>query len=251
MRILITNDDGIYSPGLLALLDAMQDLGEVWLVAPAVEQSGVSHAFSLTGPLRVQKVKINQYDRCFAVRGTPVDVVKLALGEILPEPPDMIISGINRGENSGVNILYSGTVAGAMEGAILGIPSMAVSLATYKSPDYTFAAEFTRKLVGILAKNKLPLGTLINVNIPPLNKEEIKGVKITCQASSHYAEEVEKRQDPRGRDYFWIGGYIVLDGDNSGSDMRAIKDGYISITPIQMSQTNHDFIPVLKEWKFD
>ncbi len=251
MRILLTNDDGIYAPGLTALRRVMMELGEVWVVAPAVEQSGVSHGFSLIGPLRCEMITLDGSKRCYAVQGTPVDTVKLALHEILPELPDLVVSGINSGENSGVNLLYSGTLAAAMEGAILGIPSIAVSLASFTSTDYSFAAEFTLKLSSMILKNKPPHGTLLNVNIPAVSREKIRGIRITHQASSHYEEEINKRVDPRGRDYFWISGRNALDGDGGGSDMEAVRDGYISITPVKVTQTDNEFISSLKEWTFD
>ena len=251
MRILLSNDDGLYAPGLRILREAVLDLGEVWVVAPAVEQSGVSHAFSLTGPLRSEKVRLDDCEHCYAVRGTPVDTVKLALREILPEPPDLIISGINRGENSGVNILYSGTVAAAMEGAMLGIPSIAVSVAEYNSPDYTPAAEYIRRIVPAVLDKSLPMGTMLNINVPGIPSGQIKGVRITRQANSHYEEEIEKRYDPRSRAYFWIGGMNVLSNDGIGSDMVAVREGYISVSPIQVIQTNLDFLSELERWKLD
>jgi len=251
MRILLSNDDGIYSPGLKALMKAVDDLGEVWVVAPDIEQSGVSHAFSLTGPLRVEQAKLDGCERCYAVRGTPVDTVKLALREILPELPDTVISGINRGENSGVNILYSGTVSGAMEGAILGIPSIAVSVASYLNPVYDLAAEFTRKICPLVMDARLPIGTLVNINVPGVEADEIKGVKITHQAESHYEEEIEKRLDPRLQEYYWIGGYNVLNHNGAGSDMEAVREGYISVTPIRVDQTDREFMQVMKGWKFE
>ncbi len=251
MRILLSNDDGIYSPGLRALMDAVEDFGEVWVVAPDIEQSGVSHAFSLTGPLRVEQVQLDGCQRCYAVRGTPVDTVKLALREILPELPDMVISGINRGENSGVNILYSGTVSGAMEGAILGIPSIAVSVASYQKPNYGPAAEFTRKICPLVMDTILPIGTLVNINVPGVEVDEIKGVKITHQAESHYEEKIEKRLDPRSQEYYWIGGYNVLNHNSAGSDMEAVRKGFISITPIRVDQTDREFMQVMKGWNLD
>lgn len=251
MLILLTNDDGLYAAGLAALKDALTDLGDVWAVAPAVEQSGVSHAFSITGPLRSEKVVLNGKVYGYSISGTPVDTVKLALGEILPEPPALVVSGINLGENTGINILYSGTVAAAMEGTALGIPSIAVSLATFRSPDYSFTAEFTRKLCRKLPKLQLPADTLLNVNVPVLKRDQIRGVKITCQADSHYDEEIERRLDPRSREYYWIGGRNVLDSKGNDNDMAAVRNGYVSITPLKINQTNHNLIPVLEELQLD
>ncbi|MDP8237453.1 MAG: 5'/3'-nucleotidase SurE [Candidatus Hatepunaea meridiana] len=248
MRILLTNDDGIHSPGLKALKDTLSDLGELWIVAPVVEQSGVSHAFSLFSPLRVKKIILDGCNHCYAVHGTPVDSVKLALQEILPDLPDLVVSGINGGENTGVNIIYSGTVAAAMEGAMLGIPSIAVSLASYHSTDYGVAADFTKRFASQILSNKLPNGTMININVPALKPEQIKGVKVTFQAESHYEEEIEKRVDPRARDYYWIVGRNVLSKDGIGSDMEAVKNGYIAVTPIRVTQTDSEYIKVLDEF---
>lgn len=234
-----------------ALYNAVSDLGEVWIVAPAVEQSGVSHAFSLQEPLRIAKVRIDGCDRSYAVRGTPVDTVKLSMSEILPRTPDLIISGINQGENSGVSILYSGTVGAAMEGAILGIPSIAVSLASHSSNDFAYAAKFTTRVIEQALNSKLPKGTMLNVNVPALKEELIKGVKITFQAGSHYIDEIEKRTDPRGYYYYWIGGYNVQNESEPGSDMDAVKSGYISITPLLVTQTNHELRTTMEEWRFE
>ncbi|NQU06738.1 MAG: 5'/3'-nucleotidase SurE [Calditrichaeota bacterium] len=246
MRILLTNDDGIHAAGLEALRDSLSGLGDVHVVAPAFEQSGVSHAFSILGMLRYEEVKHKGELFGYAVNGTPVDTVKMALDEILPEPPDIIVSGINHGENSGVNILYSGTLAAAMEGTVLGIPAIAVSVASLRVTDFSIAADFIRKLCIKLPELNLPKDTMLNVNVPNLPKGQIKGVKITRQADSHYNEEIEKRHDPRGREYYWIGGVCINDSKGDDNDMAAVRAGYISITPVRINQTNHDYISTLK-----
>lgn len=248
--ILLTNDDGINAPGLWALCDAVRDLGEVWVVAPDQERSGVSHAFTLATPLRVEKHPRHGVENCYAISGTPVDAAKLAIRGILPERPALLVAGINRGENSGVNLLYSGTVAGAMEGAIIGIPSIAISLAGNSEFDYTAAAAFARKVCKRVLADGLPFGTLLNVNVPNI-AADIKGVKVTHQAESHYREEIERRTDPRGREYYWIGGANALVGDGAGSDMEAIRQGFISVTPIHARLTNPDLIPALEGWNLE
>ncbi|MCF7811922.1 5'/3'-nucleotidase SurE, partial [bacterium] len=168
MNILLTNDDGIHAKGIEALKNSLSAIGDVYVVAPALEQSGVSHAFSILGMLRYEEVRLNGKLYGYAVNGTPVDTVKLALDEILPEPPDVIVSGINHGENSGVNILYSGTLAAAMEGTVLGIPAIAVSVASLHATDFSTAADFIRKLCLRLSELKLPRDTMLNVNVPNL-----------------------------------------------------------------------------------
>ncbi len=251
MIILLTNDDGIYAPGLRALRDAFEGMGDIRIVAPIDEQSGASSAFSLTVPLRVENVSINGDAYGYGVSGKPADAVKLALRSLLPEMPGLVISGVNRGDNSGVNIIYSGTVAGAMEGALLGIPSIAVSLCEYEDPNYSFAAKFTRLLAEMMIEKGIPKRTMLNVNIPFSSENKNKGVRITRQADSHYVEEIKIRQDPRGREYYWIGGFNKQIGDGAGTDLTAVRDGYISVTPLHAQMTDLETIPLLEELDFE
>ena len=202
MIILLANDDGIHSDGIIALENSLQQVGEVYTVAPDREQNSMSHALTLHRPLRV----LDMGPRRFAVDGTPTDCVKLALTGLLPVRPDLVVSGINKGPNLGDDIIYSGTVSAAIEGALLGIPAIAVSLVTFENFQFQVAAEFTATLVSRIQERGMPLETLLNVNVPPLPKEQIKGWRLTRQGKRHYSENIVERTDPRGKKYYWIGG---------------------------------------------
>ena len=251
MIILLTNDDGIYDPGLMALKKSLEGLGELWVVAPAVQQSGMSHAFSVFTTLRVEKVNINGDKFGYSVSGTPADAVKIALRSILPEKPGLVVSGINNGSNEGINVLYSGTIAAAMEGTIAGIPSIAVSVKYAVKQDYTFAARFACQICEKTLKHGLPYGTMLSVNIPSLSESKIKGVKIARQADSNYDEEIEERNDPRNLKYYWIGGSCKMIGTDRNNDMSAIEDNYIAITPIRTQTTDEKMLTELKEWNLE
>ncbi len=263
MLILLTNDDGIYAPGLSALKEALEELGDIWVVAPAAEQSGVSHAFSLSGPLYVEEVVWNGHRFGIAVNGTPVDAVKLAIRALLPQVPDLVVSGINRGENSGVDLFYSGTVAGAMEAALLGIPAVAVSQSlrslgekVLRNPwgrkivNYEVSAYYARKVCEEVIRRGLPKGTMLNVNVPLIPMDKIRGVQITTQADSYYIEEMEERQDLRGVGYHWKHWHKALQNDGLGSDVQAVQEGYVSITPVRPRLTDNQSIEYLKGWKW-
>ncbi len=238
MRILLTNDDGIHAPGLLALFQELKVDYELEVVAPVSEMSAVGHAITLNSPLRIQAIKKNGTFFGHAVTGTPADCVKIAVQELLDPPPDMILSGINLGANVGVNVLYSGTVSAATEGAYLGIKSAAISLDTRKNPDFRFAASFCRKLIGFIMKNDLKAGTALNVNIPALPPEEIKGVSITRQGLAKFSESFERRIDPRGNVYYWLTGEKPMNEERPDSDAAALKENQITITPITYDLTN-------------
>jgi 5'-nucleotidase len=250
MHILLTNDDGIYSKGILALYLELKKIAEVSIVAPDSERSAVGHAITLTDPLRVEKVDKDGKLFGYKVNGTPADCVKIAINAILKKKPDLVVSGINLGPNTGTNVIYSGTVSAATEGTILGIPSIAVSLTTFEKSDYSFAAEFTRNLCVLVRKNGLPEGTLLNVNIPAVKKSKIKGVKITKQGEFRFKEYFEKRLDPRQRTYYWMGGEELIPLDEKGSDHEAVKKNFISITPLHYDLTDYGEIERLKGWKF-
>jgi len=251
MRILITNDDGYSAPGIRAIYEALEGLGERWLVAPADQRSGVSHAFTICNPIRVDTIDWVEGNRGYAVHGMPVDAVKLAMRSLMPSFPDLVVSGINSGENTGVDLLYSGTVAAAMEGALYGIPSIAISLTTHdqENSDFSIAQEFGRKICEEVISRGLPPGVVINVNVPVLSREEILGVKITSQAESRYDEEVEFRPDENGGQSIWLDYKKVLTGTGSGTDIEAIRNGYISVSPIQAKFTNHDLLSIMNMWK--
>jgi 5'-nucleotidase len=247
MRILLTNDDGIHAPGLQALYLALSKDFHLNIVAPEVEMSAVGHAISLSMPLRVKKVNKNGRFYGYAVSGTPADCVKIALQELLEVPPDIILSGINLGANVGVDILYSGTVSAATEGAFMGIRSAAISLDTLENPDFDFAARFSREIVRFLARNGLRAGTTLNVNIPAFPSGEIKGVRFTRQGMSRYEERYERRVDPRGNVYYWLSGETPVDNGTRGTDGLALREKWVSITPIHYDLTCEEELKRLKK----
>jgi 5'-nucleotidase len=233
-RILVSNDDGVSAPGLEALVGALAPLAEVIVMAPLTEQSASSHALTLRHPLRVRTIAPGR----MAVDGTPTDCVLLALKEFLPEPPHLVVSGINQGPNMGEDVIYSGTVAAAMEGAILGVPSMAVSLASWSFPDFRGAAEVSARLVARLLESRLPERFLLNVNIPPVPAEEIRGLRATRLGTRVYHDVIVKKMDPRGRDYYWIGGGEPTWVSSPGSDFAAVAEGFVSVTPLLIDLTD-------------
>jgi 5'-nucleotidase len=251
MNILLTNDDGIFAEGIRALYESLSKIGKVTIVAPDSERSAVGHAITLSDPLRVKKINRGGKFFGYATTGTPADCVKLAIRALMKKKPDLVVSGINLGPNVGYSVLYSGTVSGATEGAILGIPSFAISLATFTNPDYTFAAEFAGKLAKLIVRQKgLPKGTLLNVNIPAVEKRRIKGVRIVKQSGRAIEERFDKREDPRKRIYYWLTGEIIKSDAKEDADIETIRKNYISINPIHCDMTDFDFMGKLKEWKF-
>jgi 5'-nucleotidase len=252
-RILISNDDGIAAEGLLALADALEAVGEVTVVAPEREQSAASHALTLHKPLRVYPAGA----RRFAVSGTPTDCVNMAVHHLMPEPPDIVVSGINRGGNLGDDVTYSGTVSAAMEGTILGLPSVAVSQFCMGPPDFAAAADFGASLIAALLAafdqgRRLPPDTLLNVNVPDLPLGEIQGVRWTVQGRRRFTkEQVVEKEDPRGRKYYWVGGGEVEWEGNPDSDYAAVQAGCISVTPVHLDLTHHRALGELKAWEMD
>ncbi|MEE9615156.1 MAG: 5'/3'-nucleotidase SurE [Thermodesulfobacteriota bacterium] len=243
--ILVSNDDGIRSAGIRKLARALKPLGDVYVVAPDREKSAVSHSLTLHRPLRVERVGPNQY----AVDGTPTDCVSLAInGGILPRKPSIVVSGINKGGNLGEDVSYSGTVSAAMEGTLLGVPSIAISLVAREKFDFTASAKFAVRVVKRVLKKGLPPDTLLNVNVPPVKK--IKGYRITTQGKRTFGDTVTEKVDPRGRKYYWIGGEIIEWRGGKDSDFRAVAAGCVSITPVHLDMTNHSAIRGLKRWKF-
>jgi len=248
--ILLTNDDGINAPGLSALYQEVNKIGDVRIVAPAVECSGVGHGITILDPLRINEVYNNGSFYGFAVNGTPADCVKTASFSLFEKKPDLVISGINLGPNTGINTFYSGTVSGAAEGAISGIPSFAVSLATFTNPDFTYAAKFAQKFAKKILKNVIPKGVFLNINIPPCAEEHIKGIKITSQGKAIYKEEYDKRKDPFGRKYYWLTGHKINQKHSIEIDEGAVQADYVSITPLHIDMTHYDFLDELREWNF-
>ena len=248
MAILLVNDDGIYSPGLLALYRKFRDEYDVVIVAPDREQSSVGHAITLSDPVRIHEVVQDGKFFGYAVSGTPADCVKLAVRVILKRPPNLIISGINQGANVGASLIYSGTVSAATEGTMLSIPSIAVSLDTRRpDADFSVAAEFTLEMAKKVLKFGLPAGVSLNINIPALPREKIKGIRITRQAITYFDDFFERRIDPQGRTYYWMSGTMVEIDRGEDSDLMALKEGYISITPIKYNLTAVEYFDSLKK----
>lgn len=247
MIILISNDDGILSPGLHALVRAVADLGQVWVVAPDREQSAVGHSITIAEPIRIMDYKVGGAYRSFSVSGSPADCVKLALSELLPEQPELVISGINRGENTGISIIYSGTVSAATEGAINGVPAMAVSLDSFTHEDFGPASLVARRAAQQILSEGLPEGTLLNVNVPALPSDRILGVKIIRQGRGRFKETFLKRNDPRGRTYYWMDGH-KLPLNEVDTDGTALNEGYVAVTPIHFDLTHHAVLSQINTW---
>ena len=246
MEVLLTNDDGIHAPGLMALRRALDPDHRVHVVAPEVEMSAVGHAITLSSPLRVRRVNREGAFFGHAVSGTPADCVKIAVQELLKTPPDVVLSGINLGANVGVNVLYSGTVSAATEGAFLGIRSAAISLDALREPDFRFAASFARELIRYLCENGLREGTALNVNIPSLPPSGIAGVAVTRQGISRFEERFDRRIDPRGNTYYWLSGETPVEPEAPDTDGAALKRGYITITPIHYDLTSREDVDRLR-----
>jgi 5'-nucleotidase len=249
LRILVCNDDGIDAPGIEALVKELKRIGAVTVVAPHQPQSAVGHAISMNTPLRVRKYSKNGRFFGYAVAGTPADCVKLGVRAVLKQRPDIVVSGVNHGSNTAISIIYSGTVSAATEGTILGIPSIAVSLTTYAPADFSVAAKFARRLATQVVKRGLPEGTLLNVNVPPLPADRIKGVRITRQGKAIWNDTFDARRDPANKEYYWLTGGLQNVDKDPMYDEAAIRAGYISVTPIQYDLTDDNMLPVLKRWK--
>lgn len=246
MLILLSNDDGVYSDGIQILANKFKKFGRIIVVAPDREQSASSHSLTLHRPLRISKLKKNTY----AVSGTPTDCITLGVYEILKKKPDLIVSGINRGGNLGDDVHYSGTVSAAMEGAMMGVPAIAVSLVTRdENPRFNVAANFTNKLVQKVLKKGLPQGVVLNVNVPNVPREKLKGYAYTTLGKRNYGDIIVEKIDPRGKSYYWIGGDEAGFEDIEGSDCNAILDRKISITPLTVRITHHPFLEKIRDWK--
>jgi 5'-nucleotidase len=245
-RILITNDDGIHSEGIEALETAMLAIGEVYVVAPASEMSGASHSLTLGRPLRIRQID----DRHWTVDGTPTDCVTLALNRILSdeERPHICVSGINHGANLGDDATYSGTVAGAMEATILGVPGVAFSLVATRTHDFTESAKVALEVTRKALADGLPEWTLLNVNIP---KGTPKGIRVTKQGFKEASPVISEHVDPRGKPYYWIGEVRVGFRAEGGTDFEAVEEGYVSVTPMRSDLTNHQALEVMREWESD
>ncbi|MEO2083595.1 MAG: 5'/3'-nucleotidase SurE [Desulfurobacteriaceae bacterium] len=245
-KILLSNDDGIRSEGLKALYRVLSEWADVTVVAPDRERSAVGRALTLHRPLRCEKVDQNWY----AVDGTPTSCVYIGIHAIMKEKPDMVLGGINKGPNLGEDITYSGTVSVAMEGALLGIPAVAFSLATFNDFQWQSAAAWASRIARNVLDKGLPQGCCLNINIPNLPYHEIKGVKVTRQGKKAYTEKVEERRDPWGRVYYWIGGEEPNWVPEPGTDYWAVKNGFISVTPIHLDMTDYKALEILKEYEW-
>lgn len=248
-HVLLTNDDGIAAPGLYALSLAMREIAEVSVVAPESERSAVSHALTIWDPVRIAKYEKNGEFFGYAIKGMPADCVKIACLTLLEKRPDLIISGINYGSNTGINVLYSGTVAAATEGMIMGIPSIAMSLTTFKNADFTYSARLAQRLAGEVLAHGLPPDTILNVNVPNVPESEITGIAITKMGRANFDDRYEKRYDPHDRPYYWLTGSKVQSEEGDDYDEGAIRSNLVSITPLHFDLTNHRFLAALSKWK--
>ena len=251
MRILLTNDDGIYAPGLRALRHELLKIGEVIVVAPATEQSAVGHSITLLTPLLTQEVFDENGKRFgWAVEGKPADCVKLALTELLTEPPDLVVSGINAGSNAGINCIYSGTVAAAIEGAFFNITSVAVSLEYDKPVNLRFprAAELSLNVIRQLLERRPPRASLFNVNLPSLDKGDPHGIRVVPQGLLRYEESYDRRTDPRGRTYFWITPDLHCPEHGADTDVAGLAEHFITVTPLKFDLTHAERLQEMRKW---
>ncbi|MCC2640453.1 MAG: surE [Nitrospira sp.] len=244
-RILVTNDDGVTSHGIHAVAVALRSLGEVWVVAPDRERTAMGHAVTLHKPLRITKIE----PRVFAVNGTPVDCINLALAKVLPRRPALIVSGINKGVNLGDDVMYSGTVSAALEGTILGIPSMAVSQEGESEFRFNVGAQYAARVAAKVLLHGLPPETILNVNIPNGTFRSIKGVKVTCLSRRRFEDPIVEKVDPRGRKYYWIAGTRQSWSRRDGADHEALQRHMVSVTPIHLDTTHYDVIEQFRAWE--
>lgn len=251
--ILVTNDDGINAPGIRHLINLMVQLGEVYVVAPDSPKSGMGHAITINSTLSYEKVIISPLvKKAFQCSGTPVDCVKIAIDQILPKLPDLCVSGINHGSNSSINVIYSGTVAAALEADLNGIPGIGFSICDYKyDADFSASSDFVLSIVKNVLKHKLPKGVILNVNIPKGKKSNIQGIKICRQARANWLEEFDKRKDPRGKEYYWLTGELKVLDLGTDTDEFALSNNYISIVPVQYDLTAYNSIKFLNAWTFN
>jgi 5'-nucleotidase len=244
-HILVTNDDGIHSEGIKTLAKALNEVGDVFVVAPDRERSAIAHSLTLHRPLRVDRVKKNVY----ALDGTPADCVHLAVNSILPGRPRLVVSGINKGGNLGDDVTYSGTVSAAFEGTLLGVPSFAISLVARNRFRFQPAARFAVRVARQILKKGLPPDTLLNINVPNLDEDEIRSYRVTVQGRYTHENGVVEKVDPRGRKYYWIGEAPFVFDKRGNTDFEAVSENAISITPLHLDLTQYAFLDDLKKWK--
>jgi len=246
--ILVTNDDGITAPGIRALIEVMNKLGEVIVVAPDSAQSGMGHAVTVHNVLFLEEVQIDSGpQKEYKSSGTPVDCVKLAISEVLHRKPDLIVSGINHGSNASINIIYSGTMSAAVEGGIEGVPSIGFSLMDFGwDADFDAAKYYVEKIAKEVLKNGMPEGIVLNVNIPKQPLEAIKGIKISRQAKAKWVETFDKRKNPHGKEYYWLSGEFKNLDQQADTDLHALENNYVSVVPVQYDLTAYQWIDKLK-----
>ncbi len=251
-RILVTNDDGIYAEGILALKTALEPIGDVFVVAPDRPRSACGHSITLHEPLRMNKVRLPDGSQGYAVSGTPSDSVSLGVHEVMKHKVDLVASGINPGPNLGWDLTYSGTVSAAMEGIMMGIPSVAISVAS-NADDISFdpAAEVAAYIARIVLAHKLPADTLLNVNVPPVPRERLNGIEVTRQGRRRYEGKIQKRLDPNGRVYYWLGGDTAIDELDEGTDVKAVADDKVSVTPVHLDLTGYASLDEVRSWGID
>ena len=251
MKILISNDDGIDSPGIFALARELKKIGDVTVIAPRTEQSAVGHAITMKFPLRISEHFINGEFFGYAIDGTPADCIKIGIRNILKEKPDIVLSGINLGSNAAINIIYSGTVSAAREAAIMDVPALAISLTSHDARYFDYAAKLSAQLTMLVAENKLVNGTLLNVNVPDVPEEQIAGILLTQQGKSKWDDVYEERKDPYGKNYYWLTGNMVQMDTSLETDLVAIKNNYVSVTPIHFDLTDYKTYEKMKTWEFE
>lgn len=250
--ILVTNDDGINAPGIRFLIDIMNDVGDVVVVAPDSPQSGMGHAITINNTLYCEPIVINKNEPQseYSCSGTPADCVKIAVNEILKRKPDLCVSGINHGSNSSINVIYSGTMSAAVEAGTQGIPAIGFSLLDYSlDADFTHSREFVKRITLECLNNGVPKGVVLNVNIPKISNTKLKGIKICRQANGVWEEKFDKRTNPLGREYYWLSGKFVNNDQGEDTDEWALENGYVSITPTQYDLTAHQAIKNISNWK--
>ncbi len=246
--ILVTNDDGITAPGIRHLVEFMNEIGEVIVVAPDSPQSGKGHAITINATLTFEEISLEGPQKDYSLSGTPVDCVKFALDKILTRKPDIVVSGINHGANSSINVIYSGTMSAAVEAGVEGLQAIGFSLLDFSwDADFTQAKEHIQNIVKKVLENPLPKGTVLNVNIPKLLKEEIKGVKVCKQANAKWEENFDERINPHGKKYYWLSGYFNNMDTREDADEVALANGFISIVPVKFDLTDYDTISDLEK----
>lgn len=248
MHILLTNDDGIFAPGLQAMHSVIAKDAEVDVVAPQTVHSGGSHSITIRHPLFWQWVQVNDRFRGAGVEGTPADCVKMAVNVLLEQKPDLVVSGINAGLNTGIHVIYSGTVAGAIEAAIMGLPAVAVSLQIYRDMDFDRAAQIAWRIINRLIEQGLGPGRVFNINIPELKPGWPRGIRTAPQSTRHVSDVLEKRIDPSGREYFWLTGDFTNLDDSKETDRRALRDGFVCVTPLQFNLTDYSLMREMGDW---